>query len=254
MSETLLKATNLLVKKRRDNDAGTVSLLGLDTLSEAYNVQGHTVDILGAKVAGWKASLLPDGSMLSAPIFDCDLFLSGDTLPIKQRMKDGVECELAFLIGALLGARPNGGYTAPDVIPCIGGAMAAFEMLNSRLVDSFCSPTSHLLADNLGNGGVVLGPVNAGWQGHNFAEIPVSLTVDGATVLSKNGGHPVGNPFNVVVALTNHLADRGKILEPGQFVITGSYTGVREILPGQRLTGTFAGFESVVLNVANENV
>ncbi|UVK48654.1 hypothetical protein BPNPMPFG_007079 (plasmid) [Mesorhizobium sp. AR07] len=249
MNERLSDAANRLIVKKRDSSADPVNLCGLNSTKEAYDIQACTLSLLCANVVGWKASLSADSSVLSAPIFDCDLFFSGETLPI-QRMKDGVECELAFVIDTALGPLPVSGYTRPDVIPCIGGVMAAFELLDSRLVELFQSPMPHLLADNLGNGGVVLGMANPSWQEHDLLEIAVELTVDNVTVLSRRAGHPAGDPIDVVVALANHLAHRGKILEPGQFIMTGSYTGVHKVEAGQNLAATFAGFGSSVLHVA----
>ncbi|RWC38247.1 MAG: hypothetical protein EOS28_30595 [Mesorhizobium sp.] len=250
MKKRLSDAAYRLIVKRRDSSVDAINLSSVDTTEEAYDIQECTLALLGVNVAGWKASLLTDGSVMSAPIFDCDLFFSGETLPIQRRMKDGVECELAFVIDTMLGPRSISGYNRADVIPCVGGIMAAFELLDSRLVELFQSPTPHLLADNLGNGGVVLGMANALWQEHNLAEIAVELTVDNETVLSRRGGHPAGDPLDVVVALANHLADRGKVLEPGHFIMTGSYTGVHKAKPGQHLIATFTGFESTVLHVA----
>ncbi|MER8760277.1 hypothetical protein NKH69_32505 [Mesorhizobium sp. M0976] len=249
MNERLHDAANRLIRKKRDSGADPVNLCGLNSIKDAYNIQAYAQSLLGVNVVGWKASLLADSSILSAPIFDCDLFFSGETLPI-QRMKDGVECELAFVIDTALGPRPASGYTRADVIPCIGGVMAAFELLDSRLMELFQSPTPHLLADNLGNGGVVLGMAYASWLEHNLLEIAVELTVDNVTVLARRGGHPAGDPLDVVVALANHLAHCGKVLKPDQFVMTGSYTGVHKVESGQHLVATFAGVGNVALRVA----
>ncbi|MER8428510.1 hypothetical protein [Mesorhizobium sp. M1403] len=249
MNERLHDAANRLITKKRDCSADPVNLCGLNSTKDAYNIQACTQSLLGVNAVGWKASLLADSSVLSAPIFDCDLFFSGETLPI-QRMKDGVECELAFVIETAIGPRPVSGYTRADIIPCIGGVMAAFELLDSRLVELFQSPTPHLLADNLGNGGVVLGMANSSWLKHNLLEIAVELTVDNLTVLERRGGHPAGDPFDVVVALANHLAHRGKVLEPGQFVMTGSYTGIHKVKAGQHLVATFDDIGGAALHVA----
>ncbi|RUX46039.1 hypothetical protein EOA33_22380 [Mesorhizobium sp. M4A.F.Ca.ET.050.02.1.1] len=135
MNELLSNAASYLIDRRRDPNALAVRLSGLDLPQEAYEVQDRIAALLGAKQVGWKASLLSDGTVLSAPIFDCDTFLSGDVLAIEGRMRDGVECELAFFVNCDLETRPVGGYTRSDVKPCIGAVAAAFEMLNSRLID-----------------------------------------------------------------------------------------------------------------------
>ncbi|WP_331375307.1 2-keto-4-pentenoate hydratase [Sinorhizobium chiapasense] len=253
MNEHFHVAASHLVATREKRSINKVRLVGIDTLSDAYAIQERTRSLLKASIVGWKASLLTDGTLLSAPVLEGDSFQSGSTLPIEGRIEHGLECELAFLIDSALPPRPAHGYTQSHVAPHIGAVMPAFETLQSRLADAFQSHQTHLVADSLGNGGVVLGVPVYNWQERCVSDIGVTLNLDNRLVFSKRFSHPAGNPFDVVVALANHLAERQVVLKPDQFVITGSYTGAQKVQAGRQYKAVFDGFAPVTLRVAAEH-
>ncbi|MDK1389805.1 hypothetical protein QN224_31160 [Sinorhizobium sp. 8-89] len=253
MNKALHDAALRLVAKRTRPCCGEVRLTGIDTLSGAYEVQEHTRRLLDARVVGWKASLQPDDTLLSAPVLDCDTFNTGCTVSVPGRIEHGLECELAFLIDSSLPPRPSHGYRKSDVAPHVSAAMPAFEMLQSRLADAFRSPQAHVVADSLGNGGVVLGVPSYDWQHSNLCELGITLHIHGKVITSKRYSHPAGDPFDVLVALANHLAERKSELKPGQFVITGSYTAAQKVPPGSHVTATLDGFQPIKVRVAADH-
>lgn len=253
MNKKLHSDAVLLLEKRKSIFCDEVRLTGVKSLADAYAIQEQTGLLVGATVVGWKASLQTDGSLLSAPLLDCDTFNTGSTVPLPGRIGHGLECEIAFLLGSALPPRPNCGYTKFDVAPHVSCAMAAFEMLNSRLADAFQSPQTHLVADNLGNGGVVLGVPVYDWQKRSLSDLGITLSMDGKVIISKRYSHPVGDPFEVAVALANHLVERDLEWEPGQFAITGSHTAPHNVRVGSRVTASFDGFQPITLNIATEH-
>ncbi len=240
-------AAKLVERYRQGQPISGENLPGCESVEDGLELQAAVTRLMGARIVGWKVALPADGLVLSAPILDADEFASPAAIPISRRMTHGVECELAFRIDRELPARPDRGYSSSDVEPCIGGVMAAFELLDSRLVGGFNSPRPHLLADRLGNGGVVLGELRADWRWRNHADAPLEVSIDGVTIVSKQGGNPVGDPYRAVVALAEHLAVRGLGLRPGQVVMTGAYTGVHHLKPGQRIELKFEGLQPIEL-------
>ncbi len=95
----------------------------------------------------------------------------------------------------------------------------------------------------------MLGEIRADWRWRNHIDVPIEVRIDGATIASQQGGNPVGDPFRAVVALAEHLAARGMALLPGQFVMTGAYTGVHHLKPGQRIELRCEGLQPVELQV-----
>jgi 2-keto-4-pentenoate hydratase len=238
-------AAALLQQRTKDGSVGSEILIKLETVADAYRVQQATVSASGSTVAGWKVALPPDGETIAAPILALDVVRTGGSSERLDQLRSGVELEIAFRIDRALPARPPEGYGVDEAMAAIGAALPAFELLASRLPDGFASPRVQLVADCLGNGGAVLGSPREGWRNVDFTAIGVEVIIDGQSIITKRGGNPVGNPVRAVAALAEHLHRQGLTLEPGQFVMTGAYTGVHHLRPGQRIEGRFEGFAPV---------
>ena len=70
----------------------------------------------------------------------------------------------------------------------------------------------------------------------------MTLTVGGQEVVRRNGGHIAGDPLLPAVALANDLPTG---IKAGQFITTGTYTGMTFAKVGQTATAEFAGFGPV---------
>lgn len=214
---------------------------------QGYAVQDLVRALLGREIAGWKVARTPDGEVLSAPILDDAVFQSGDQVP-ENRMPLGFECELAFRMNERLPTIVGAEYSIGDVLPAVGEALAAFELLSCRTEQGFQSPRPLLIADSLGNGGIVLGAPNSNCRGLDLAQLPISLSIAGEAVVEKRGGNPVGNPMQAIVFLANHLARRGLSWEPGQIIMTGAFAGVHYVKAGQRVEARFEGLAPVAMS------
>jgi 2-keto-4-pentenoate hydratase len=221
------------------------------SLDEGFFVQQAVTALCSESVTGWKVAVTTEGETLSAPIFAADVFASGACLPSKGRLDHGIECELAFRLGRALPAR-QAGYGDLEILDAVDGVMCSLELLQSRLTDAFRSPRPSLVADNLGNGGVVLAGARALWRGLDLADAEASLRIDGQEVVRARGGNPFGDPTHAVLTLVNHLCRRGVDLDAGSVAMTGSYTGVHHLLPGQHVRAEIEGFEPVELFVERE--
>ena len=104
-----------------------------------------------------------------------------------------------------------------------------------------------MLADMLSNGALVVGAPLKAWSNIDFTTIAVEFAVNGKVVVSRRGGLPSGDPLGGVVALANHLARRGTPLLAGQYITTGSYTGVHLASPGDEMVVSFEGFSELRL-------
>jgi 2-keto-4-pentenoate hydratase len=82
-------------------------------------------------------------------------------------------------------------------------------------------------------------------------KLRVTLWVNDALVVDKQGGSPFGDPLRAVALLADHLARRGHALEAGTFVLAGSHTGVHLARPGERLRCQFEGIGEVALTLSN---
>jgi 2-keto-4-pentenoate hydratase len=240
-----------LVKARRHDGRLSPGFVQLPSVEQGYAVQNLVQNLLGARIAGWKVARTPEGEVISAPIFADDVFQSGTAIPLESRIAHGFECELAFRVKDRLPSSSRTEYVVDDVLPALGEALAAFELLSCRTEQAFQAPRPLLVADNLGNGGVVLGAARADWRGVDLAAIGISLSIAGETVVEKRGGNPIGDPLQAVVLLANHLARRGLFWEPGQFILTGAFAGVHHAKAGQHVEACFEGFAPVSMSTVS---
>lgn len=237
-----------LVEARRHSGRVPPHAAQLPSVEQGYDVQDLVQRLLGTRIAGWKVARTPEGEVISAPIFADDVFQSGTAVPLESRIAHGFECELAFRVKARLPSGSRAEYVVDDVLPALGEALAAFELLSCRTEQEFQAPRPLLVADNLGNGGVVLGASRADWRGLDLAQIGISLSIAGEAIVERRGGNPIGDPLQAVVLLANHLARRGLSWEPGQFIMTGAFAGVHYAKAGQHVEVRFDGFASVSMS------
>jgi len=88
-----------------------------------------------------------------------------------------------------------------------------------------------------------------GWRDMDLKSLPVRQSCGGAVQVEKVGGNPSGDPFTPLLWLANYLPSVGLALEAGHVVTTGSCTGLLYVDGHQRVTGGFAGFGEVVVDL-----
>ncbi|NLH81234.1 MAG: hypothetical protein GX458_10395 [Phyllobacteriaceae bacterium] len=220
-------------------------LVPLDA-AEADAVQFACADALGP-IGGWKVLQVGDrdgsfGFVPAARRYEAPVAVS----EARARLK--IELEIAFVVGRDLTGRPDGApYSTEEVLAAIGGAFAAFEILESRLPAG--SPPLAARADAMSNWGLVTGPVEADWRGRVHAEVVTELTISGRIAASTVGGHPTGDPAHALPWLANALLAAGRPLRAGQVVTTGSFGGSHPIEPGDTVTGRIDGFAPIVFRL-----
>lgn len=134
-----------------------------------------------------------------------------------------VEFEIAVQLAEDLpvGSLP---HTRDSVAAAVGALVPAFELADDREAD-YASLSAHalgLVADNAWNEGAVLGAPVSDWTGIDPAALHGVATINGEVVGEGYGRDVMGHPFEALAWVANNLAQRGKHLRAGQFVITGS--------------------------------
>jgi len=144
-----------------------------------------------------------------------------------------VECELAVRLGRDLPKRETP-YTREEVRAALAEIMAAFELIEDRHADYKSSKALSLIADNAWNGGIVVGQAKP---------LPASLELDGLSgALKRNGKEEAAgktdDPMGALAWVANLAAERGRPMEAGMVVITGSVIPTVDIAVGDRLDFT----------------
>ncbi len=137
-----------------------------------------------------------------------------------------IESEIALKLGADIPAS-GAPWSREAVAPAVAGAMPAFELIEDRGADYAQTEASSLIVENCWNGGVI---VAAPKVLPDLAGITGRLAINGTVI----GEGRAEDPLATLAWLANHLAGRGRDLEAGMVVITGSVIPTVSIAPGDR--------------------
>lgn len=215
------------------------------TMEDAYAVQRRWVAIKvaeGNAVKGHKIGLAsramqrvvgldePDYGALMADMF----YGTGDEIPVSRFIQPRLECELAFVIGRRL---KGPGCTLFDVLGATDYVVPSAEIVDGRThrVDPETGKARSVLdsiADNAGNAALIVG-------GRPVRPMDVDLRWVAAlchrnNVIEESGvaAAVLNHPGNGVAWLANKLAEFDVALEPGHFVLAGSFTATVEARAG----------------------
>lgn len=238
---------NLLIEARRTGEKLTsVAVAGLVPAdAEAADAAQLAVAARLGQIGGYKVLQVGDapgswGAILAHRIYDAPAAVAYSVSPIK------VEAEIAFVIGQDLPGRTDGAaYSADEVAEAIGGAFAAFEILESRLATEPRPSALLARADFMGNWGLVRGPVMADWRARVHGDVAVRLEIGSRVAVDQRGGHPSGDPAHPLTWLANALVKAGHPLKAGEVVTTGALGGGHAIAPGEMAVAAIEGFDSI---------
>jgi 2-oxo-hept-3-ene-1,7-dioate hydratase len=242
--EAIARSFHAADKERRRIRPPSVQYPGF-TIEDAYAVQRRWVELRvaeGTAVRGRKIGLTsramqrqanitePDYGALLADMFYGD----GAEIPMSRFIQPRLECELGFVLGRRL---KGPGCTIFDVLGATEYVVPAAEIVDGRShrVDPQTQrPRSVLdsIADNAGNAALVVGgrpvrplEVDLRW---------VAVLCHRNNVIEESGvaAAVLNHPANGVAWLADKLAAFDLALEPGQFILSGSFTGMVEARAG----------------------
>ena len=256
------QAAHVLAARRLDG-AAVMPLGEADRpadLAAAYAIQDRVHALIAGtrfgRRIGWKIgcttrvmqAYLGIDAPCAAGLFEGTRHAAPARLAAGDYRRPGIECEIAFRLARPLDGRDG----TPDfaaVGAAIDSAMAAIEIVDDRYADwqSLGAPT--LIADDFFAAGCVLGnPVAA-------ADLPDLAAVTGVTVINGAergrgvGADVLGHPFAAIGWLASALALRGRRLEAGEIVLTGSLVETRWLAAGDNARIAIEGLGAVEVTV-----
>jgi 2-keto-4-pentenoate hydratase len=232
------------------------------TVDEAYAVQAalHTflAGLLGP-VAGYKVGLTTAVMQqrvglyepIAGGIFTESIHPSPSTVRSTDYIHLGLEPEIAFQLGADLPAE-MAPYSRARVADAVAAARVAFELFDDRLagLSERSALALSLIADDVGNAGIVVGPPVADWRTLDLAAAQGQLVVNGALVGQGRGRDVMGHPLEACVWLANTLAKHGTGLTRGMIVLTGTLVALTYVKAGDSASGWVEGLGEVRLRVS----
>ena len=215
------------------------------SLEEAYFVQDRLAEEYGP-IGGWKVgAVTPDATPVFAPMPLAWIAANGAQLRGARRLR-GLEAEIAFLIGSDLPRRETA-YSMDEVVSAIASCHPAIEVIESGLADPLHAARMSMIADLQKHGGFVYGPPVTDWKKIDFTKEHVTIAVDGVVRVERTGSNTSGNLMRLLPWLANEGATRTGGLKAGQWVTTGSWTGLTMADKGSPANATFSSAGEVHL-------
>ena len=222
----LMSAGGMLLDARRTNTPIDDLPEGLRpvTLDEAYFVQDRMAIAYG-EIGGWKVGApTADATPSFAPMPLAWIASNRAVLGGRHRFR-GLEAEIAFQMGKDLPPREKA-YSKEEVVAAIGSCHPAIEVIESGLTDPTKATKLSMVADLQMHGAFVYGPAVANWQSIDFLKEHVTLAVDGVVRADRTGSNTSGDLMRLLPWLANEGTARTGGLKAGQWVTTGSWTGL----------------------------
>lgn len=197
---------------------------------EGYHVQDAVAAFHGERVGGWKVGAThPDAQRalgVSGPVaarLFAPALLEGDQELADRFVIRGVEAEYAFLLGDDL--PPAGApYSREAIAAAVASVHPAIEVVDTRFTGAQRGAVA--VADNVNDAWWTRGEGIADWQSLDLVHARVDMIINGEVAVRGSGAEVLGDPMRSLEWLVNEHAARREGLRAGQFVTTGSCTGL----------------------------
>ena len=223
----------------------------------AYDAQEQLIGLIDSPLVGWKVgatnpasqSKLQVKSPICGPVFERTLVTSGAEIPLADlHHQPGLESEFAFTIGVTL--RPGGAkMTASSAKEIVSFVHPAIELVCSRFEQNFDVDPALLVADGALHAALVMGPGTEPDKVGDLSGYRLRTFVNNEEIGTGTGSEVLGDPYESLAWLCNHLNRRELTLSAGSVVTTGAATGLHPTKTGQLLMTDGATLGSASLSL-----
>ncbi len=242
-------------------------LTGVDkpaSLADAYRIQDQVYHLFATEgglgeLGGHKIALTSQAVQqlcgVSEPaygsIFRSQIYSSGHQVNTADFVRLGLEFEIAVEIGTDV---PPGrtDWDKDSIAPYVRACMPAFELIEDRDADYSRLDAASILTARCWCDGIVRGPVSPGWQQLDLSACEVSLWINGERIDQGRTGDSMGHPLNGLAWIACHLAEQGRQLKQGEFVMTGSALKTQVARAGDQVEYRVDGLGSVAVQITGE--
>ena len=200
-----------------------------DDIGAGYAIQDINTDYWlkqGRRLVGRKTGLTaksvqaqlgvgqPDFGMLYADMAYAD----GEDVPLARLMQPKIEGEIAFILKEDL---DQAQMTLTDVVRAIDYAVAAIEIVDSRIAD-WNIKIMDTIADNASSGLYVLGSQPVALSDFDHRQCGMVIEHLGEPVSTGAGLACLGNPLNACLWLAKKMVEVGRPLKAGDTILSGA--------------------------------
>jgi len=233
------------------------------TIADAYAVQKAWIALklaAGRTIKGHKIGLTSRAMQQAVGIdepdfgalFDDMFYANGARIPTDRFTEPRVEVELAFVLNAAL-TGPD--CTVLDVLRATEYVVPALEILDARMhrIDPETKRMRRVtdtISDNAANAALVLGDRCFDAQAHDLAHVWGVLSRNAMVEETGVAAGVLGNPAHGIAWLANRLHAHGTTLEPGQIILSGSFTRPVDARVGDTFHADYGPFGSITCHFA----
>lgn len=152
----------------------------------------------------------------------------------------GAEAEIAFRLARELSPQEAATVEATDAQGFVDAMCVSIEIADSRWTEGFQAPALNVLADLQSHGALVLGDW-VPFAARDWAAQLCRVRVGSAPEVERRGSHALGDPTLLLVDWMRHATRGGVALPAGSVVTTGSWVGMIDAMPGDRVDAEFPG-------------
>ena len=236
-------------------------IFGEMDMSDAYAVQEAWVALKiarGAKVTGYKIGLTSRAMQqvmnINTPdygvLLDDMAFASGSSITAGDFLDPRIEAEFAFVM-----AKPLFGeaVSIEQVIDATDYVTPVLELISARSVRTdaetgYTRKVFDTIADNAANAGYILGEARAKPDEIDLRFSGALLYLDGTVEESGLGGAVMDHPAHGIRWVCKRFAPHGIGLQPGQVVLSGSFTRPVPITKGTEIRADYGPLGQVTAN------
>jgi 2-keto-4-pentenoate hydratase len=227
-------------------------------MADGYAIQRELIGLLladGDRVVGHKVGLTskPMQKMVGVdspdygPVLASTIYRDGDTIPASRFIAPKIEAEIVFVIGERL---EGPGVTVTQAHAAIAGAVAAMEIVDSRIAD-WRIKLADTVADLASNGAMATSSRIVPITDIDPRLVGMTLTRNGELIDTGAGAAALGDPVAVVAWLANVLGGDGVALEPGHLIMTGALHAAVPMTPGDVFRAEFDRLGPITVRVGD---
>lgn len=225
-------------------------------MADGYAIQRELIELLladGDRIVGHKVGLTskPMQQMVGVdspdygPVLSSTVYRDGDTIPVSRFIAPKIEAEIVFVIGERL---QGPGVTVTQAHAAIAGAVAAMEIVDSRIAD-WRIKLADTVADLASNGAMATSSRVVPIADIDSRLVGMTLTRNGELIDTGAGAAALGDPVAVVAWLANVLGGDGVALEPGHLIMTGALHAAVPMTPGDVFRAEFDRLGPITVRV-----
>ena len=227
-------------------------------MADGYAIQRELIQLLladGDRIVGHKVGLTskPMQKMVGVdspdygPVLASTIYRDGDTIPASRFIAPKIEAEIVFVIGERL---EGPGVTVTQAHAAIAGAVAAMEIVDSRIAD-WRIKLADTVADLASNGAMATSSRIVPITDIDPRLVGMTLTRNGELIDTGAGAAALGDPVAVVAWLANVLGGDGVALEPGHLIMTGALHAAVPMTPGDVFRAEFDRLGPITVRVGD---